>query len=383
MDFKNKLMASEKILWNADFKNIPIIFWGCGNSMHVMKDVLKEKGISPSAYCDNNSQLIGKMIDNIPILSYKQIRERYEHYLIILTVAINNAIPIVEQLKKEHEKNPIFHVEHPFKVEKGFLEYESIEERIEDFETVYGLLQDELSKDIFVNCINFKLTGNKLPLLRYVDGDTFFDKEIIPKSYDYTYVDVGAYTGDTLLRFYAFCEGRYNRIYGIEPDTGNYNALCELVKYGRLERTSLFHVGGWNQKGELRFYTVANENNLNFDSPNFFKWLEDSNVNSWGISRENYGMECIPVDTVDNLLQENKCDIIKINALGADYHVLKGCKKTIELYKPVLVGEFGAQKEHLTDLLYEMHKYNPNYKLYLRQKMIFGDCKTVYYAVEL
>lgn len=383
MKFSEKLTKQEDLLWNTINSDRAIIFWGCGNSMRIVKETLAEKGIVPTSFCDNNEKLIGTYIDNIPVLSYEQIKKYYTDYVIILTVAINNAIPIVEQLREQQEKHPIYHMEHPFKVENTFLEYQYLENHNDEFEAVYKALEDEESRNIFVQSINFKLSGNKLPLLNYVDGEGFFDEKLIPLSKHYSYMDVGAYTGDTLLRFYAFCGGKYDKLYAVEPDTGNFNALQNLVKYGRISNVQLFHVGGWNLKGELTFYTIANRNRKHFENSNFFKKMQDIVANSWEMSQKDFGTETISVDTVDNLLQGAKCDIIKINALGADYQVLMGCRETIKQYKPIIVGEFGTQSEYLVEQLNEMLRVNPNYKLYLRQKMIFGDCKTVYFAIDL
>ena len=383
MKFSEKLTKQEDLLWNTINSDRAIIFWGCGNSMRIVKETLAEKGIVPTAFCDNNEKLIGTYIDNIPVLSYEQIKKYYTDYVIILTVAINNAIPIVEQLREQQEKHPIYHMEHPFKVENTFLEYQYLENHNDEFEAVYKALEDEESRNIFVQSINFKLSGNKLPLLNYVDGEGFFDEKLIPLSKHYSYMDVGAYTGDTLLRFYAFCGGKYDKLYAVEPDTGNFNALQNLVKYGRISNVQLFHVGGWDLKGELTFYTIANRNRKHFENSNFFKKMQDIVANSWEMSQKDFGTETISVDTVDNLLQGAKCDIIKINALGADYQVLMGCRETIKQYKPSIVGEFGTQSEYLVEQLNEMLRVNPNYKLYLRQKMIFGDCKTVYFAIDL
>lgn len=377
-----KIINENTSIWNEVHSNKPIIFWGCGNSMHLVKNELKDRGIVPTAYCENNKDMIGKAINGIPILSYEQIKQRYKEYIIVLTVAIGNAIQIMDQLRRSDEKNPIYHVEHPFKVDKEFLEYSYVQEYITEFEQIYDMLEDEKSRKVFAQCISFKMNGNKIPLLDYVDGNTFFDENIIPFSDHYSYVDVGAYTGDTVLRFYAFCRGKYDKIYAIEPDQGNFNALSQVVKYGRIDNAYLYHIGGWDHKDELKFYTIANKNSVNFDSPNFFKEMKDTVFNSMKLSTDDYIKEIIPVDTVDNLLNGHSCGILKINALGADYQVLRGSEKTIRKYKPIIVGEFGAQKEHLLDLLYEILRYNPNYKLIMRQKEIFGDCKTIYYAID-
>ena len=381
MKFGDMLIKQEKLLWELPKQEKAIIFWGCGNSMRLIKKELQERGVVPTAYCENNPNIIGKSIDNVPVLSYDEVRAQYKEYIIVLTVAINNAVPIVEQLKKAGEKNPIYHIEHPFKVENVFLEYSDVKDKFHEYEKMFDILQDERSKKIFQELINFKISGNKLPLLKYVDGDTFFDENIIPESDHYSYMDVGAYTGDTLLRFYAFCRGKYNKLYAVEPDEGNFKALSELVKYGRIFDTHLFQVGGWNYRGELTFYTITN-NATNFDSPNFFKNMENTVYNSCELSKEIYDKQVVAVDTVDNLLNGEQCDVIKINALGADYQVLLGCENTIRKYHPVLVGEFGAQKEHLLHLLEKMKEMNSHYKIYLRQKEIFGDCKTVFFAVD-
>ena len=382
MGFRERVIRENELLWNMDNQGKPIVFWGIGNSMKAVKEALEKKGIVPTAFCDNNMDIVGTYIENIPVFSYEQIRERYTDYILILTVAINNAIPIMKQLREQKEEHPVYHIEHSFKVEDGFLEYSYLEEHKDEFEVIYQALKDEKSQDIFVQNINFKLSGNKIPLLDYVDGDSFFDKTLMPVSEHYSYMDVGAYTGDTLLRFYAFCGGMYDKLYAVEPDSGNYDALNKVVKYGRLGNVKTFHVGGWNVKGELTFYTVTNKNAINFDSPNFFKDMQHTAPNSWEIDKSDYGKETMQVDTVDNLLQGAKCDVIKINALAADYQVLMGCRETIKEYKPILVGEFGTQKEYVTALLSEIIKMNPNYKIYIRQKMIFGDCKTVYYAID-
>ena len=56
-----------------------------------------------------------------------------------------------------------------------------------------------------------------------MDGDTFFDDKLIPVSDKHSYVDVGAYTGDTLLKFYAFSRGRYKKIM-------QWNLIREILK---------------------------------------------------------------------------------------------------------------------------------------------------------
>lgn len=381
MDFINGILKREELVWNKVSKNIPIVFFGCGNNAHIMKRILESKGLTPMVYCDNNPQVVGTTIDGIEVLSYEQVRERYQQYYMILTVAVNNAIPILGQLNQAKEKNPIFHMEKPFKVDDELLEYDYLESHLQEFEKVYELLEDEQSKTIFLENINFRLSGDKIKLAKYIDGNTFFDEKLIPMSEHYSYVDVGAYTGDMLLCFYAFCGGKYDAIYAVEPDKGNFSSLERLVKYGKLEDVFLFQVGGWDCKDELVFYTIDDSNARNFDSPNFFKNMNKTVPSSWKIGKEHFVEQKIAVDTVDHLLQGRECTLLKINALAADFQVLKGSAETIKRCRPVIVGEFGVRKENLTKMLLFIKEISPSYHIYLRQKMIFGDYKTVFTAV--
>ena len=170
MGLLDKFIKQEDLFWKCTSREEPLVFWGCGNNARIVSKILKKEGIVPSAYCDNDSGLIGSYIDGIEILSYEQVKKRYSKYRIVLTVAINNAVLIMEQLKKAEEKNEILHMEKPFKVDDEMLSHTYVEENISDFENVYNWLTDEKSKEIFVNCINFKLSGNKVDLIKHIDG---------------------------------------------------------------------------------------------------------------------------------------------------------------------------------------------------------------------
>lgn len=366
--------------WNCIDKNIPVIFYGCGNNARIVKKLLIQKGIVPTAYCDSNQNLIGNIIEEVPVLSYEQVKKCYKEYYIILTVAINNALDIIHTLKEAKETQPIFHMEKPFKVDEELFEYEYLLKNLESFETIYDIMEDEISKMLLVESINSKLSGSKLNLVKYIDGDSFFDQTFIPVSKHYNYVDVGAYTGDTLLRFYAFVGGEYDSIHAIEPDKANFSALQDVIKYGRLDNVHLYNVGGWNRKDMLTFYTL-DHNVEHFDSPNFFRHMKKPTDSSWGMDEKRYIEEKIIVDTIDNLLGDSPCDVIKINALAADFQTLEGCKKTLHRCKPIIVGEYGTRKENLTDMILFIKEQNLGYKFFLRQKKIFQDCKTIFYAV--
>jgi hypothetical protein len=74
--------------------------------------------------------------------------------------------------------------------------------------------------------------------------------------------------------------------------------------------------------------------------------------------------------------------MIKINALAADMQVLRGAEETIKKYKPALINDYGARPDYLLGVPQFINGFHShNYRIYLRQKNIFSDSKTVLFAV--
>lgn len=90
--------------------------------------------------------------------------------------------------------------------------------------------------------------------------------------------------------------------------------------------------------------------------------------------------ERVYTDTLDNSLQVSPT-VLKINAMGADFDILQGGRKLIRQCQPMLCLEFGVRKQDVGRLIPLIKDINPNYRFYMRVKEIYGDFKTVLYAV--
>lgn len=82
-------------------------------------------------------------------------------------------------------------------------------------------------------------------------------------------------------------------------------------------------------------------------------------------------------DTLDcQFCREEIPTVMKINAMAADFDIIKGGKKLIENYKPMLIFEYGVKKDDLFSMILWLKKVNPQYKFYLREKRIYKDIKS-------
>ena len=360
-----------------------IVLFGAGGKGKLAFEFLKLKGIEVLCFCDSNPKLQNKRYCGVDVFSYEEIKKRYYNYNVFLTVTPDKAILISEKLKKNGEKNKIYHFCIPFKTEKKLIDMSCFSKNKDSYEKIYDELQDDISKKIFNECLKYRITGDGISLLNEINGSSFFDKDMIVSKSNHIYLDIGAYTGDTLMKFCEFSSGEYKKIIAFEPEKTNFKKLKKFVEYARLKNCELYNVGAWNIKKTLSIKTV---NIDGFENANLFSSAE----NIVGDSRYNYIQrkiidyaieEKIAVNSIDNILEGEKATIIKINAMAADLQIIEGAKETISKYKPVIITEYGSQSEAMIKIPLLLKEIRNDYKLFMRQKMIFGDSKTILYAL--
>ena len=136
---------------------------------------------------------------------------------------------------------------------------------------------------------------------------------------------------------------------------------------------------------ELTFYSVSGNEDILYDSPNLYRSVDDAidqtTINVMTEKSKKYEEKLVETETLDDLLAEANPTIMKVNALAADFEILKGSKKIIEKNKPIIIIEHGVKPENIVDIMFFLSRLRSDYQFYLRQKNIFGDSKTIMYAV--
>lgn len=91
------------------------------------------------------------------------------------------------------------------------------------FKKNLSLLYDEESKKIYAQCIKYRCTHDYHDRPNYNRKNQYFPLEIIDfsRKRNLTFVDCGAYNGDTVRKFKRVARGKYNKIIAFEPDHDN------------------------------------------------------------------------------------------------------------------------------------------------------------------
>ena len=141
---------------------------------------------------------------------------------------------------------------------------------------------------------------------------------------DSTYIDVGSHKGEVLeLALKISKKGKH---FAFEPIPNLFHKLND--KYG--SKCEVLNYGLSDQKKQSSFQHVTT--NPAYSGIKMRTYPKDEQVETIQIQ----------LDTLDNQLkQHDRVDMIKIDVEGAELEVLKGAKKIIEKFHPIIVFEHG------------------------------------------
>jgi FkbM family methyltransferase len=197
----------------------------------------------------------------------------------------------------------------------------------ESFENKYKLLTDAYDESIF----------------KYHHGLKYLPQEVINSLHNRDFLDCGGYIGDSALIF----EREFNprKIYSFEPDPSNYNLFLENIKSKNLKKVIPIREGVGEKTCVLKYHTLGRQ--------------------SFASESGNAEMKVVSID--DFVSERNlSVGLIKIDVEGTELDVLKGAKKSIKEFKPILLigiyhnpEEFFGTKTYIENLI-------PDYKFKIK-----------------
>ena len=227
---------------------------------------------------------------------------------------------------------------------------------------IASLLADEQSKREYLGNITFRQTCQRkdFPLCdlktpQYFIKELSFDK-------DETFIDCGAFVGDTIDEFIRHCKD-YNQIIAFEPDTKSYGILKK--KYRKNPKIQLINAATNDVDGQVYFSELGNSSSFVSAEP------DERQENTVSVQAK----------AIDNL-NLGKVSFIKMDVEGAEMNSLKGAEKTIVKDKPKLAICIYHSNEDMLRIPEYIHQLVPEYKLFVRQHFYYPfPTETVLYAI--
>mgnify|MGYP001497893886 CR=1 FL=1 len=228
----------------------------------------------------------------------------------------------------------------------------------EDLFAGLRLWSDDFSRKLYVDLIEFRLTGN-LKLLRDPDQKhQYFPLDLPPIPQPIRLIDGGAYVGDTLQNLLDQHLG-FEAVAAFEPDPENFRRLCQCADLHKkqLGARILLPCGLGSQTASCTFATGRGGGSL--------------------IAQE--GDAHVQVVALDDVLPSFNPTFIKLDIEGAELAALRGAEKTILGCRPRLAVCVYHEPDHLWTIPLLMHKLVPTHALALRYHQ-FNDFDVVAYA---
>jgi FkbM family methyltransferase len=162
-----------------------------------------------------------------------------------------------------------------------------------------------------------------------------------------TFVDVGANVGFYPIRLAKDYEDKKLKIIAIEPHSGNYEALCTNIACNDLKNIKTINKAVSDHAGIIQMYEHPGSDRHVYTGQFSLDARSDSDEASES------EVEC---DTLDNILSEHRCDVIKIDIEGEEVKALKGAEKTMKKARKVIVEIHGQNGPEVKKIL-EKHGF--------------------------
>jgi len=319
---------------------------------------LRTVGVEPLAFSDNDPRTWGTSIDGLAVCPPEEAAKRFgKDAAFVITIWGRGSADTMAQRRQTLEALgcdrvlpfvPLF-----WKYAGTFLPHGALDvphrviESAADVKRCFEILADEPSKVGLVEQIRWRVEGDFDALSDPVSDEIYFPEFIDSLQAPETFVDCGAYDGDTVLRFLIRNDHRFAQIFAFEPDPENFRALEENI--ARLaedvrERIEISRCAIGEQKVKVSFAATGTV--------------------GASFGEGNVTVQCISLDEV---LRHENPTYIKMDIEGAEPSAIRGAKSLIRDHQPVVAACSYHVQDHLWTIPLVLFDANPDFAIVQRQ----------------
>jgi FkbM family methyltransferase len=352
----------------------PVVLYGTGDGADKILARLAAEGISVSAVFASDEFVRGQQFHGFTVRRYSELLSVREKVIVLIAFAsqLPEMLERFYELEQVHETYaphvPVFSGDEA--VTPDWLnKYEA------ELQTVYDRLADEVSRETFASILNYKLSG-KISYLRQCSTTREDDLlGIFSFGGMETYVDAGAYDGDTIEEFLKLTRCKYKKIYAVEPDPKNYKKLTDFVRQNALKHVECIPAGVWSECGALEFTGNGGRQSTLWSTQE----SQDKTVNAGATytpdnrdrARKKTKKQIVDVVSVDSVLGTDYASYIKFDVEGVEKEALKGSKEHLipdrDGNLPKLFIAAYHHDEDLFVLPLLLWELQPRFRIYLRK----------------
>lgn len=338
-----EFITETKDVWeNMRDCGLPLVLYGMGNGADAILDKMAQEGLEAAGIFASDEFVRGQKFRGFTVEHYGDIKERLGNFAVVIAFA--SELPdVLARFKKLAEEHTVFAPHLPLYAGSEAVDRDWLAKYEARLQKVYCQLADDASRSVFSSVLNYKLSG-KPQYLWQCETERFKDlQQLLKPGSRESYLDLGAYDGDTIREFLKLTGGSYGEITAVEADRRNYRKLC--AKTEGLKNVHLIEAAVWNEDTELEFSDSGGR--------------QSTLINAH--------KRVVKAVRMDRVLGEKKVSWIKMDVEGAEKEALLGLKEHIMRDKPKMFIAAYHYDNDFFELPELIRRLNPEYKIYLRK----------------
>ncbi len=340
----------------------PLLIYGAGNTGKAVAKYLALNHCDVCAFIDKNAAE-NSLRAGLPVISLDQAFNQYGAKTPILIAVHNRGVDMVELMRLIEGAGflthyTMFDYARIFPNDKTFRYFLAdpltlkLEKR--NAQKFYELLEDDLSRSIYLDFLKFRLYGDYHSCPIPVVENQYSPLDIPRWKNPLRLIDCGAYNGDSIRLFKSY-EYELESVIAFEPDLTNYHELIKNINH----RNGIFLPCGVSDTAKtVQFNSGSGE----------------------GSRASSDGSITIQMLGIDEAFPDFTPNLIKMDIEGGEREAILGAKATIKKFRPGLAVSAYHLPSDLWQLGLLISEIDSNYQFYLRSHA-YSSFDTVLYAV--
>ena len=340
-----------------------LVLFGAGGRGRRIRNILLAAGIEPEAFADNRESVHGTMVEGLCVLSPSEAVRKYPDAVFVVTIwsdLIGHPFDAVhtQLLSLGAHRVASFTALYQSLPNLFFPDFfldrkESLNGVGASVAKAAALWADQVSAREFAAQLELRIGLD----LRVVGGGcshpAYFPPDLFSLGLEETFVDCGAYDGDTYLDFKAATDDNFRRYIAFEPDVASFTKLSARASAdlsGPAPRACLFQLGAGEREEIIKFSADGST---------------ESRIDAAGAIE----IRCAPLDVI---LADETPTYLKMDIEGAEAAALRGARATIARHRPILAVSAYHRIADLWELPLLIDSITSNYSFFLRPEKKAG-----------
>jgi FkbM family methyltransferase len=330
-----------------------LILFGAGPLGKGILAGLRQAGVEPVAFADNDRNLWQQQVMGLPVLSPAEAAEQHGKTACFVVTIYQGSLAR-RQLEDLGCQRVVPWAPLAWKYAGVFIPQCGLElphRFVEQFDAIrqcHPTLADELSRRDLREQLLWRYWLDFSALSPALDPvDTYFPKDLLAPAPDEVFVDCGSFDGDSIRSFNNHWAGKFQHAFAFEPDPSNRAALVSnMEKMGIADRVTVMPYAVGNINGKVSFA-----------------------CNSSASSHITTGDAASTIDCrrLDDIEWPYAPTYIKMDIEGAEPEALAGGAELLRRHQPVLAVCTYHRNEHLWDIPNLIHSISPDYHIFSRR----------------